>query len=145
MYFVHVQMDERLHGLEMLVDRLRQWERDHIPIDHQPYHLVVEEVLALRRWLREEEGGQPGLEAVSAAAQRYNATTDAFNWQYVVVDRLLLCLLMLTTSAAGRKAVREELPLDDLVDAFRVSCFHHVNRLCFPHVAHEHSDHWASL
>jgi hypothetical protein len=97
--------------------------------------------MALRRWLREEQGGQPGLEAVSAAAR----TRDAFNWRYVVVERLSICLLMLTMSAAGRKAVREELPLDDLVRAFEVGCFHHVNRLCFPHVAHEHSDHWASL
>jgi hypothetical protein len=102
---------------------------------------VVKEVLALRGWLMEEQGGQSGLEVVSTTAR----TREAFDRQHMVVERLLPCLWVLTTSAAGREAVREEWPLDDLVRAFEVGCFHHVNRLCFPHVAHEHSDHWASL
>ncbi len=125
MYFVHVQMQERLHGLEMLISKLRQWECNHIPIDSQPYHLMVEEVLALRDWLMEEQGGQSGLEVVSTTA----GTREDFDWQHMVVERLLTCLWILTTSAAGRKAVREELPLVGLVSAFEVRCFHHVNRL----------------
>ncbi len=141
MYFVHVQMDERLARLEELSSNLRQWECNHSPIDSQPYHLMVEEVLPLRDWLMEEQGGQSGLEVVSTTA----GTREDFDWQHMVVEMLLTCLWVLTTSAAGRKAMREELPLVGLVRAFEVGCFHHANRLCFPHVAHEHSDHWASL